>query len=218
MKSSLLLRQGAGEMGIALTDEMCRTLLELADHVLFWRTVAGLTSYTDLQDVLIYMVLDSLAAMPMLAASSSLKVLDLGTGAGFPGLPLKMAMPSIDLTLMDSSRRKVEFLTSLVRVMGLSEVSICCCRADDIRSNETLRSFDVIVSRACASLAELCQLSLPYLKQGSRILAWKGPQLDKELEDARPILSDNNLFFDGSFPYTLPFAGRSCTIAAVRKM
>ncbi|MGV8124082.1 MAG: 16S rRNA (guanine(527)-N(7))-methyltransferase RsmG [Candidatus Xenobiia bacterium LiM19] len=218
MKSSLLLRQGADELGIALTHEMCRTLLELADHVLFWRSVAGLTSYTVLQDVLIYMVLDSLAAVPLLTSSSSQRVLDLGTGAGFPGLPLKIVMPSLDVTLMDSSTRKAEFLTRLACIMRLSEVSVCCCRADDIRSAESSYFFDVIVSRACASLGELCLLSLPYLKPGGRILAWKGPQLEKELEDARFILSDNNLSYEGSFPYTLPFAARSCTIAAVRKI
>ncbi|MHC9539833.1 MAG: 16S rRNA (guanine(527)-N(7))-methyltransferase RsmG [Vulcanimicrobiota bacterium] len=217
MKSSLLLRQGADELGIALTHDMCRALLELADHVLFWRSVAGLTSYTVLQDVLIYMVLDSLAAVPLLTSSSSQRVLDLGTGAGFPGLPLKIVMPSLDVTLMDSSTRKAEFLTRLARIMGLSEVSVCCCRADDIRSAEPQCLFDVIVSRACASLGELCQLSSPYLKPGGRILAWKGPQLEKELEDARSILSDNDLSYEGSFPYTLPFAARSCTIAAVRK-
>ncbi len=218
VKGSLLLRRGAGELGVVLSPEVSNKLLELADHVLFWRSVAGLTSYTDLRDVLIYMVLDSLAAAPLLTSPVPQRVLDLGTGAGFPGIPLKILMPSLEVTLMDSSTKKAEFLTRLTHIMGLDEVQIRCCRAGDMKKNGLSCFFDVVVSRACASLGELCLLSMPYLKAGGRILAWKGPQLQNEVEEASSILQHNDLTYEGSFPYALPFAGRSSTIAAIRKI
>jgi len=218
MKGPVILKKGADSLGVALSGEASLKLLELADHVLFWRGVAGLTSYTDMRDILIYMVLDSLAAVPLLASPAPQRVLDLGTGAGFPGLPLRIALPSLDITLMDSSTKKAEFLGRLTKALDLDDVKVLCCRADEAEAKGLSCLFDVVVSRACTSLGELAQLSSPYLRPGGRLLAWKGPQLNREIEEAGSTLSDCSLRLEDPFPYTLPFAGRSCTVASVRKI
>ncbi|MCD6362772.1 MAG: 16S rRNA (guanine(527)-N(7))-methyltransferase RsmG [Synergistetes bacterium] len=141
-------------------------------------------------DLIIYRhFIDSLKLALFLDFSSFETVLDIGSGAGFPGVPLKIIHPQLKLTLLESSRKKALFLKSLVSELELAGVEVLWQRAEDLgRASEKRESYDLVVARALASLRVLLELSLPLLKIGGILVAYKGKKLKKEIEEAKKAL------------------------------
>lgn len=115
------------------------------------------------------------------------RVIDVGTGAGFPGVPLKLLRPDIDLTLLDASGKKTDFLKSTLESMGL-EAEVICGRAEEMAKKEQRESFDIALSRALAPLPMLLELCVPLLRTGGTLAAWKGESFAEELAEARQAL------------------------------
>ena len=150
-----------------------------------WNEKINLTAITEEDEVAIKHFLDSLNAANGIV-SGQMSVIDVGTGAGFPGLPVKIANPDIKLTLVDSLQKRIGFLNEVVAALGLNGVETVHSRAEELGVNPGYREkYDVCVSRAVANLTTLCELCLPFVKVGGLFVSLKGPKANEEAEDAK---------------------------------
>ncbi len=169
--------EDAGALGVPLADDRAALLLRLLDELARWNKTYNLTSVDDRAGMLTHHLLDSLSIAPRLAGES---VADVGTGAGFPGLPLAIVDPARRFTLIDSNNKKIRFVTHAVRALGLANVEPLHARVEDLAP---ARPFDTVVARALAPLPRLLAQVRPLCGPRSRVLAMKGARLDEELRD-----------------------------------
>ncbi|MBR3473670.1 MAG: 16S rRNA (guanine(527)-N(7))-methyltransferase RsmG [Oscillospiraceae bacterium] len=148
-----------------------------------WNKVMNLTAISGEEDTARLHFLDC-AALTGLADLTGKRVIDVGTGAGFPGLVLKILRPDLDLTLMDSLDKRVKFLSAVCAELGFTDVRCLHARAEEAAAGELRQSFDLACSRAVARLNLLSELCLPFVKPGGLFIAMKGPELSEELREA----------------------------------
>lgn len=173
------LAERAARLGVPLDAAQAGRLLRFLDELAQWNRAYNLTSIDDRAQAISHHLLDSLAGS---SALSGPRVLDIGTGAGLPGIPLAVARPDIQFTLIDGTAKKVRFVAHAARVLGLANVAGVHARAEDYPADEP---FDEAIVRAVASVPELAQLARPLVKPGGRLVAWKGRVPSEEL--AAPI-------------------------------
>ena len=179
-----LLRKGLAELG--LDDGGTPSLLRYGELLLEKNKVMNLTAITEPQDVAALHFLDS-AALLALADFRGKSVVDVGTGAGFPGMPLKILEPSIHMTLLDSLGKRITFLQEVCEDLGLTDVQCVHARAEEFAA-EHRQGFDFAVSRAVTNLSVLCELCLPLVKVGGTFLSMKSVESDGELEQAEKAI------------------------------
>ena len=176
-----LLQQGLTQMG--LPTEGIPSLLQYADLLVEKNKVMNLTAITEPADIAALHFLDS-AALLTLADFKNKQVADVGTGAGFPGMPLRIVEPSIRLTLLDSLNKRVDFLKEVCEDLALTNVDCVHARAEEFAAKKR-ESFDIVTSRAVANLQMLSELCLPLVKVGGYFLSMKAVDSDQELADAK---------------------------------
>lgn len=147
------------------------------------------TSLREPKSIVYKHFIDSIQVVKFLDLSVIDRLLDVGTGGGFPGIPLKIINPHLNLFLLESSEKKVSFLREVVSELSLTKVEVLLGRAEDLGKNEDLReSMDLVVSRAVAPLNTLLELTIPFLKVGNLLVAYKGKRVFEEIEEARKAL------------------------------
>ena len=177
--------KGAAEMSIRLTETAVDAMVRYAIFLEEKSRVINLTAITDEKGIAELHFLDSLALLK-LADFRDKRVIDVGSGAGFPGVPLKLAEPGLMLTLLDAQQKKITFLEELCGRLGLTDVSCVQARAEEASQQPDMRdTFDFTVSRAVARLNILCELCLPFVKPGGQFIAMKGVDSDDEISRAR---------------------------------
>lgn len=173
--------EGASEFGIHLSEAQINLMTLHCMELVDWNKVTNLTSITDPAEIAVKHVIDSLAASEMIAQGS--RVVDIGTGGGFPGIPLKIARNDIDMLLLDSSRKRVSFLKQVIIKSKIKGISAIHARAEDIANTKGMHeTFDVAISRAFSSLDNIFALSAPFLNSRGFILAMKGREAKNEME------------------------------------
>ena len=192
VRLELLERGMAEKLGFRLDQVQLDQFHRYHEEIVAWSARANLTAVTGQDEVQTRHFLDSLlvsAAIPADMLESGCKVLDLGSGAGFPGLPLKIAFPNLALTLLDATTKKTAFLRHVTTLLGLGGVAVRTGRAEAMGHEPDLReSYDVVVSRAVARLSVLAELSLPFCRLGGLSIAQKGRDIDDELSDAEKAI------------------------------
>jgi 16S rRNA (guanine527-N7)-methyltransferase len=176
--SITLLFEGAGELEISLTEEQLSFFMKYLIELKAWNTKINLISRKNDQEIILKDFLDSLTPLKYLPPNSH--VLDLGSGAGFPGIPLKIVRPELTLLLLEATLKKINFLKYLIRTLNLQDVDIYWTGESNIPCLNG--RFDFIISRAFGSLTKLASMGLPFLKPGGIILAMKGSKGRKDLE------------------------------------
>jgi 16S rRNA (guanine527-N7)-methyltransferase len=159
---------GARELGVALNDAMAAALLRLLDELTHWNRAYNLTAITGRAQMLTHHLLDSLSVAPFVQGST---VADVGTGAGFPGLPLALLAPQRRFVLMDSNGKKQRFVAHAARTLGLTNVEALHARVEEVRPAQP---FDTVVARAFAALPQMLEWVAPLCGPGTRVLAMKG--------------------------------------------
>ncbi len=183
-----LLQQRAKEMGIKLGEKQAEAFQRYMELLLEWNEKVNLTAITEPKEIVEKHFLDSLSLLPACSIKQGAKVIDVGTGAGFPGIPLKIMRPDIQLTLLDGLNKRLIFLEEVCKVLELSSTRIHK-RAEEAGLDKKLReSFDIATARAVASLPVLCEYCLPLVKMKGFFIAMKGPGAGEELEAAKNAL------------------------------
>lgn len=185
-------KHGLEELNITLTDEQIEQFLQYYEMLVEKNKVMNLTGITEYEEVIQKHFLDSLSLIRVIPdiASQKLTVIDLGTGAGFPGIPLKIAFPELEITLMDSLNKRILFLQEVIDALGLKKVSAVHGRAEEMASNATHRQqYDLCVSRAVSNLAVLTEYCLPFVKKGGLFVSYKSADSDAEIQEGKKALS-----------------------------
>jgi len=177
-----ILESGAWELGLDLGDQEVEFFLAYLAELVEWNRKINLTAIRDEEGIIVRHFLDSIAVHTCLGSAETL--LDIGAGAGFPGIPLKIVRPSLDVVLLDSVGKKVAFMRNVVRVLGLKGIKAVHGRVEAPDLIAQYRGgFDVVLSRAFAHLNDFLTVAAPYTRDGGRIIAVKGPRGGEELKE-----------------------------------
>ena len=177
------------QFSISLDNTAVDRLCVYHDQLIEWNEKMNLTALTEPHDVALKHFADSLMLFRYCDMENGASVIDVGTGAGFPGMVLKIARPDIQLTLLDSLNKRLIFLEAVCDALGFGDVRLIHSRAEDGSRTELRDRFDIAVSRAVASLSTLCEYDMPYVKVGGRFIAMKGKGADEELQAARNAIT-----------------------------
>lgn len=194
MNNVELLKEGLSLYGIDVSAEMIERFNIYSELLIEWNKVMNLTAITDEDGIIIKHFLDSVSCLQSGIDFTKLKCIDVGTGAGFPGVPLKIVVPGMKITLLDSLKKRTLFLNELTKKLGI-ECEIIHGRAEDFGVKTGYReSYDAVLSRAVANLAVLLEYDLPFVRVGGNFICLKGPGIFKEVEEsgkAAEILGGN---------------------------
>ncbi len=171
--------------GVSLSDSQADQFLQYYNMLIEKNKVMNLTAITDFEDVVEKHFLDSVSLNRVSDLSQKLSIMDLGTGAGFPGIPLKILYPQLNITLADSLNKRIGFLNEVIESLKLKDIESVHGRAEDLARNSFYREqYDVCVSRAVANLSVLAEYCLPFVKIGGTFVAYKSEQVENEITSA----------------------------------
>ena len=189
MKVDQLVRCSRDLLKLELNAEVQRAFGLYADHLVAWNKQINLTAITDPEAIEMRHFLDSLSVARAVTFSPGVRVIDVGTGAGFPGLPLRLVYPFIELTLLEATTKKTAFLQHIVNLLGLNNVQIIDARAEEAGQNiETRERFDCVLARAVANMQVLAEYMLPLCRVGGRCVALKGESAAAEIQQSEQAL------------------------------
>ncbi len=172
-------------LGLALSERQAEQLIRYYEMLVKWNQVMNLTAITEFGDVMKKHFTDSLSLVKAYDMKGASSLIDVGTGAGFPGLVLKIAFPGCRVTLLDSLNKRIQFLNAVIKELGLTDVEAIHGRAEDLaRQGELRESFDLCVSRAVANLATLSEYCLPFVKKGGFFISYKSEKISEEMAEA----------------------------------
>lgn len=214
-----LLASGANELGIMLSDSQLDMFDGFTAVMLDWNRKLNLTRITDPGEIAVKHYLDSLVLLAKVEIPVGSSLIDIGTGAGFPGIPLKIARPDLRLTLLDSVRKRLTFLEAAVRELSFSDVHIVHGRAEEQAREKRLRErLDFGVARAVAGLNVLVELCLPFCRIGGRFAAYKGPEIGAEVEAASRAIRLLGGKIEAVHEFDLPMGGIPRSLVVVSKV
>jgi len=216
-KLAKILTSGASELGVTLSPEALAAFDAYYHLLEAENRRQNLTALSGVDEIARLHFLDSLALLQS-AGFADARVIDIGSGAGFPGLPLKIAVPSIDLTLLDATDKRIRFMENLCAELGIAAKCLHVRAEEMSREPDRRELYDIAVSRAVARLPELCELCLPLVRPGGLFLAMKSADSDEEITESRAAIET----LGGDFPpdcadYTLP-GGDLRRVVVIRKI
>ncbi|MFV9691993.1 MAG: 16S rRNA (guanine(527)-N(7))-methyltransferase RsmG [Desulfobacteria bacterium] len=212
-----ILEVGAKGVGVCLSMEMISNLLVFIQKLKEWNNRFNLTAITLENEVLLKHLVDSLAPSPYLPHGAS--ILDIGSGAGLPGIPLKIVRSDLRVTLLDSSRKKIHFQKHVIRTLKLCQIQTIQTRAEDAigRNPDMRRHYDAVLSRAFSSLKFFIELGKPFIKENGFLIAFKGPGGTAELSRLEPWLAHKSMRIAG-VEYRLPYLEHDRRLYIVRRL
>lgn len=178
---------GALELGVKIDDAQAEKFAEYTKLLLEWNEKFNLTSIADPEEIVVKHYLDSLTCLNAAKFRKGDAVADVGTGAGFPGVPIAIVRPDLKITLIEATNKKLTFLDEVCRRLDLSQIELVHSRAEEAgRMPEHRERYNIVVARAVSEMRTLAEYCLPLVKVGGVFIAMKGPDIDGELAGARP--------------------------------
>ena len=179
------------KINIEISDDQINCFEKYYELLIEKNKVMNLTAITDKEDVIVKHFIDSIALIPYLLdkginINNKLKIIDIGTGAGFPGLPLKIMMPDVKFTLLDSLNKRVSFLNEVIDELKLKDIEALHGRAEDYASDNKYREkYDICVSRAVANLSTLSEYCIPFVKEDGFFISYKAGESEEEINNSK---------------------------------
>ena len=205
-------------MGISLDDRQVSQFVKYHEELLLWNKKINLVSEQSSLDIPIKHFIDSLTALPFLGNKNN-RILDIGSGGGFPALPLKIAAPGLDMSLIESLRKKVSFLKHCLRSLDLGPVTVIAARVEELANSGNYSiSFDAVISRATFKLPDFVLAGAPFLRPGGILIAMKGANVSDELQEAAKRLQPLGLQFLSCHEIRLPLIGDKRNIVLYKKV
>ncbi len=219
MDNKDILKQGGEELGLDIDDRMIDRFIKYKDLLIEWNKKINLTGITDDKEIMIKHFLDSLACMMTGVVRNDSKIIDVGTGAGFPGIPLKVFNEDLNLTLLDSLNKRIKYLETVCNELELGQVEFLHGRAEDYGSDKDYREkYDIAVARAVAELAVLCEYCLPFVKVNGYFIALKGPKAQEEIIKAKKALNILGGEIVDTLNVKLPFSDAGHNLVIIKKI
>lgn len=211
--------QDLKELGVSLTDKQIEQFLIYYELLTEWNSFMNLTAITEYEDVLKKHFVDSVSLIQAVDVRKELTLIDVGTGAGFPGLALKIAYPELKVTLLDSLQKRIQFLDAVIEKLGLEGIETIHGRAEDFAKPQKLReSFDLCVSRAVATLSTLSEYCLPFVKVGGYFIPYKSEKIAQEKEEAEKALELLGGKFERQVEFMLPSSDIYRNLFVIKKV
>ena len=205
MNNTEMLRQGLKDFGIEPSDKMLNDFKVYREILVDWNQKMNLTGIEEEKEVYIKHFLDSVSAVVNGYIKDGMSIIDVGTGAGFPGLPLKICLENANVTLLDSLNKRINFLKEVSNTLGLTNIEFIHGRAEDFGKSEQYREqYDIATARAVAGLPILMEFCVPFVKVGGYFVCLKGPNANLELEESKAAMDVLGLEFIEKIDVELP--------------
>lgn len=206
------------ELDIDLSEMQKKQFDRYYEILVEWNKVMNLTGITEYEEVWQKHFLDSLSLVKAMNMGDEMSVIDVGTGAGFPGIPLKIAFPHLKVTLLDSLNKRIRFLDVVISELGLEHISTIHGRAEDYAKQKEYREqYDVCVSRAVANLSTLVEYCLPYVKKGGYFISYKSGEIEEELKNAKAAVTLLGGKIDETMKFNLPASDIGRSLIKIKK-
>lgn len=207
------------QKGINLNKRQIKQFSVYFSTLVEWNEKVNLTALTDKEDVYLKHFYDCITPAFYVDFTKEMTICDVGAGAGFPSIPLKICFPDLKITIVDSLKKRIDFLNHLADKLKLEDVAFYHSRAEDFGQQKPFReSFDVVIARAVARMSVLSEFCLPLTKEGGLFIAMKGAQADDELADARGAIKRLGGHVKGNFIFTLPREESERSIITIDKI
>ncbi len=214
-----LLERGLNDLEIDFSEEQLDQFAEYSELLKEWNKKINLTAITDDDGIAVKHFLDCALPLRYVDFKEGAKIADIGTGAGFPGLPIKILRQDMSLTLLDSLNKRINFLNEVKRELGLRQVECIHARAEELSLDRAYRDkYDYVVSRAVAGMGMLCEYCLPYVKPGGYFVALKADNSEAEIEEAKPMIGNLGGTVEEIIKAPLPRTDIVRTLAVIKKL
>jgi 16S rRNA (guanine(527)-N(7))-methyltransferase GidB len=205
-------------LNLEIDNKQSEKFLRYMDLLLEWNEKINLTAITDKNEIIIKHFADSLSILSIMQIKNQ-NVIDIGSGAGFPGVPLKILRPDINLTLIDSLAKRIKFLQTVKNNLGLENLNCIHARAEEfVKTDDNRENYDLCVSRAVANLSILCEICLPFVKIGGYFVAYKGSEIKSEIKIAKSAIDKLGASISDIKKITLPYSNITHSLIFVRKL
>ena len=187
-KFNQIIKEYAKEISIELDDKKVEQFYMYMELLLEWNEKINLTAITKPEEVILKHFIDSLTIINKIKPNT--KIVDVGTRAGFPGIPIKIVKEDVEIVLVDSLNKRIHFLDEVIQKLGLTKIETIHSRAEELGRNKKIReTFDYATSRAVANLSTLSEYLMPFVKVGGNVIAMKGSEIEEELQKAQKAIS-----------------------------
>ena len=213
------LKRKSEQLEVELTEHQLEQFKTYYEMLIEKNKVMNLTAITEKDEVIDKHFIDSISLNKAVDTTKPLKILDLGTGAGFPGIPLKIAYPNLTITLLDSLNKRIKFLQEVIEELGLQEIEGIHGRAEDFAKQPAYREqYDLCVSRAVANLATLSEYCLPYVKEGGCFISYKSGAVEEEVNQSKKAIAELGGRIKEVIAFTLPKTDIERTFVVIEKV
>lgn len=214
-----LLLDKVNKLSIELNEKQVKQFIKFYEMLVEWNKVMNLTGITEYDEVVEKHFVDSLSIVNVVDMNDIHKVIDIGTGAGFPGIPLKIAFPHLEITLLDSLNKRIKFLNAVIDELGLENIHTIHGRAEDFAKQEKYREkYDLCVSRAVANLSTLSEYCLPYVAVDGMFVPYKSGDIEEELNNSKKAIQILGGKIENTFKFELPGTDIGRSFVKIKKV